>query len=125
VHCGDIDEGIEHLSHAMRLSPLDPETYRIQAGIALAHLYGRRFDTAAAWAEKSIQTLSSFLLARVILAASQAQAGRLEKAQATMAEIRRLDPSFCISGLQSWLPIKRAEDRATFTDGLRRAGLPE
>jgi TolB-like protein len=125
VHLGDIEDGIAHLTHAMRLSPLDPETYRIQAGIGLAHLYGRRFDLAVSWAEKSARALPSFLFALCILAAAQAQADQIEKARRTMAEIRRLDPSFRLGSLLDWLPINRSEDRSTFAEGLRLAGLPE
>src|SRR5262249_30686893 len=36
---GESDSAIEHFSRAMRLSPLDPEMYRMQAGMALAHLF--------------------------------------------------------------------------------------
>ena len=46
VWSGDPDSAIEHFSRAMRLSPLDPETYRMQAGMAAAHLFAGRFDTA-------------------------------------------------------------------------------
>ena len=42
-----------------------------------------------------------------------------------MAHVRKLDPVLRISGLRDWLPIQRAEDLATFADGLRKAGLPE
>ncbi len=33
------DATIEHFERAMRLSPVDPELYRMQAGIAMAHLF--------------------------------------------------------------------------------------
>jgi len=125
VHRGEIEDGIAHLTHAMRLSPLDPEMFRIQAGIALAHLYAGRFDSAASWAEKSVRELPDFLFALCILAASQAQAGQLDKARVAMAEIRRLDPSMRIANLDDWLPINRPEDRSTFHGGLQQAGLPE
>jgi hypothetical protein len=42
-----------------------------------------------------------------------------------MDHLRKLDPMLRISNLRDWLPIHRAEDLATFTDGLRSAGLPE
>ena len=42
-----------------------------------------------------------------------------------MDHLRELDPGLRISGLRDWLPIQRAEDLATFADGLRKAGLPE
>ena len=40
---GEPDHAIERFARAMRLSPLDPEMYRMQAGVAMAHLLaGRR-----------------------------------------------------------------------------------
>jgi hypothetical protein len=59
------------------------------------------------------------------LAASHALAERLAEAKKTMATIRQLDPSFSISNLGIRLPLRRAEDIAKFSEGLRRAGLPE
>ena len=41
---GEPDGAIEHFARAMRLSPLDPEMYRMQAGMAMAHLFAGRFD---------------------------------------------------------------------------------
>lgn len=44
---GESDTAIEHFARAMRLSPLDPEMFRMQAGTALAHLFAGRFDAAS------------------------------------------------------------------------------
>jgi len=122
---GDCAGAIEHFTRAMRLSPLDPEIYRMQAGMAVAHLFAGRFDAAASWAEKSFRELPSFLMVVSILAASQALAGRPDDARRAMAQLRRLDPSLRVSNLRDWLPIHRPEDLAVFADGLRKAGLPE
>ena len=105
--------------------PPGPEIYRMQAGMAVAHLFARRFDAAASWAEKSFRELPSFLMVVSILAASQALAGRKEEAERAMAHLRRLDPALRISNLRAWLPIHRPEDLAIFADWLRKAGLPE
>jgi tetratricopeptide (TPR) repeat protein len=43
---GDPEPAIESFGHAMRFSPLDPEMYRMQAGIAMSHLFAGRFDAA-------------------------------------------------------------------------------
>jgi TolB-like protein len=122
---GESDAAIEHFARAMRLSPLDPETYRMQAGMAAAHLFAGRFDTASSLADKASSNLSGFLLAAAVAAASHTLAGRPEQGRRAMAQLRELDPSLRISNLRNWLPIRRAEDLATFADGLRRAGLPE
>lgn len=122
---GETDAAIEHLTHAMRLSPLDPELYRMQAGMAVAHLFMGRFDTASSWAEKAFRDLPSFLLAAAILAASHALAGRMAEARRAMDHLRQLDPTLRLSNIADWLPIHRPENLATMVDGLRRAGLPE
>ncbi len=122
---GEPDDAIERFARAMRLSPLDPEMYRMQAGTAMAHLFAGRFDTASAWAEKAFRDLPSFLMAVSIIAASHALAGRTDEARRAMHHLRQLDPALRISNLEDWLPLQRPEDLATFADGLRRAGLPE
>jgi tetratricopeptide (TPR) repeat protein len=122
---GESDGAIEHFERAMRLSPLDPEMYRMQAGIAVAHLFAGRFDAASSWAEKAYRDLPSFLMVVAIIAASHALAGRADEARRAMHHLRELDPALRISNLTDWLPIHRPEDLATFADGLRRAGLPE
>ncbi|WP_429211688.1 winged helix-turn-helix domain-containing tetratricopeptide repeat protein [Metapseudomonas resinovorans] len=122
---GETDTAIENLTHAARLSPLDPEMFRMQIGMALAHFFAGRFDTAADWAEKALGNLPSLLPPVALVAASHALAGRMDKAQQAMQRLRQLDPSLRLSNLTDWLPIKRPEDLALFTNGLRLAGLPE
>jgi TolB-like protein len=122
---GESDSAIEYFERAMRLSPLDAETYRMQAGMAVAHLFAGRFDTASSWAEKAFRDLPSFLMVVSIIAASHALAGRTDEGRRAMEHLRRLDPALRISNLRDWLPIHRPEDLSTFADGLRKAGLPE
>jgi TolB-like protein/tetratricopeptide (TPR) repeat protein len=122
---GEPDDAIERFARAMRLSPLDPEMYRMQAGMAVAHLFAGRFDAASSWAEKAFRDLPSFLVVVAIIAASHALAGRADEARRAMDHLRQLDPTLRVSNLADWLPIRRPEDLATFADGLRRAGLPE
>jgi len=122
---GDPDGAIAHFTQAMRLSPLDPELYRMQAGMAVAHLFAGRLDEASSWAAKSFRNLPSFLMVVAIIAASHALAGRTDEARRAMQRLRQLDPALRISNLTDWLPIRRPQDLAVFSDGLRTAGLPE
>ena len=110
---GEPDSAIEHFTRAMRLSPLDPEMFRMQAGMAMAHLFAGRFDAASSWAEKAYRDLPSFLMVVAIIAASHALAGRMDEAQRAMQHLRQLDPALRISNLEDWLPIHRPEDLAT------------
>lgn len=122
---GEPDSAIHYFMRAMRFSPLDPEMFRMQAGMALAHLFAGRFDAASAWAEKAYRELPSFLMVVAIIAASHQLAGRTDEAQRAMSHLRQLDPMLRLSRLSDWLPLRRPEDLAIFADGLRRAGLPE
>ena len=122
---GDPDGAVERLERGMRLSPLDPEMFRMQAGLAMAHLLAGRFDNASSWAEKAFRDLSSFLIVAGVIAASHALAGRQNDAEKAMHHVRKLDPSLRISNIKDWLPFMRPNDLAAFADGLRKAGLPE
>jgi tetratricopeptide (TPR) repeat protein len=122
---GDADAAIAHFTEAMRLSPLDPELYRMHAGMAVAHLFGGRFDEASAWATRASRDLPSFLMAIAMSAAAHALAGRTDEAQRTMRRVRALDANLRVSNLTDWLPIRRPQDLAIFAEGLRKAGLPE
>ena len=57
---GDPEGAIAHFTQAMRLSPLDPEIYRMQVGMAVAHLFAGRFDEASSWAETAYRDLPTF-----------------------------------------------------------------
>jgi TolB-like protein len=122
---GDPDDAIAHFTQAMRLSPLDPEMYRMQAGMAAAHLFAKRFENASSWAEKSLRQLPSFLMVAAVSAASHALAGRQDEAERAISQVRQLDPTLRVANLADWLRIRRPEDVATFAEGLRRAGLEE
>lgn len=121
---GEPDSALEHFAHAVRLSPLDPEMFRVQVGMALAHFFAGHLDSAVAWAEKAAGNLPSLLVAAALMAASHALAGRADEAKQAMERLHALDPSMRITKLKDWLPIHRPEDLARFADGLRLAGLP-
>lgn len=125
VFRGELDSGTENLTHAVRLSPLDPEMFRMQAGMALADFFAGRYDSALAWTEKALIDLPSLLVAVALKAASHALAGHAQEAAKTMERLRTLDPSLTLSNLRDWMPIHRPEDFARFSDALRLAGLPE
>jgi TolB-like protein len=122
---GEPDLALEHVAHAMRLSPLDPSAAGVQGATAYAHFLASRYDMASSWAEKSMRDNPDFLLAICILAASNALAGRLEPAQLGMARALECNHGLRASNLRDVAPFRRAEDLAMFAKGLRKAGLPE
>ena len=122
---GELEVGIEHISHALRLSPQDPQVFSMYSGMACAHLFAGRFSEAMKWAETAMREQPNTLLAASTAAASSALAGQTAQAARALARLRQLDPGLRLSNLKDLLPIRRPADFATWCDGLRKAGLPE
>jgi len=99
IFLGEPDLAIQHLSHAMRLSPLDPQIFAMQAGTAIAHFLAGRYDEASSWAGKALWEQENYQSTLRIAAASNALAGRVSEAQKIMARLRKLDPALRISNL--------------------------
>jgi tetratricopeptide (TPR) repeat protein len=125
VWFGEPDVAIERVTHAMRLSPHDPQIAMMQASMACAHFFAGRVVEAMAWAERSVALQPNYFVGICVLAASTAIAGRIPEAQKVMARLRKIDSALRISNLREWFPIRREEDFARWVEGLRRAGLPE
>jgi TolB-like protein len=122
---GEPDLALEHVAHAMRLSPLDTSMYAMHGAMAYAHFLASHYDMASSCAEKSMRDNPTFLLANCISAASNGLAGRIKPAQKAMARALEFNPDLRASNLRNLAPFRRAEDLATFAKGLRKAGLPE
>ena len=124
IWLGEPESAIEHFARAMRLSPLDPEMYRMQAGMAMAHLLAGRFDERIVMGgESHSRDLPSFLMV-VGDHCGEPRAGRPGRAKRSgrCSTCAQLDPALRVSNLRDWLPIHRPEDLATFADGLRKSG---
>jgi TolB-like protein/tetratricopeptide (TPR) repeat protein len=122
---GETDIAIEHLGRAMRLSPLDPLMFLMQAVTALAHFIAGDYAEATEWAANAALEHPNFPGAIRNLAASSALSGRLNEAHKALARARRLDPELRLSNLKDRVGPYRPEDFARFAAGLRLAGLPE
>ena len=109
----------------MRLSPLDPLTFLMQALTAHAHFVAGRYAEAAECAAKAVREQPNFLGAVRNLAASSALSGHLEEAQKALARARYLDPDLRISNLKDRVGPLRPGDFARYVEGMRLAGLPE
>jgi tetratricopeptide (TPR) repeat protein len=124
-YLGEPDMAIAHLAHAMRLSPLDPETARMQAGTAFAHFLAGRFGEASAWAKKALLDRPGYLTALRLAAASSALAGHLEEARQVRERLSQLDPTLRVSNIADRIPLRRPDHLTIYAEGLRKAGLPE
>jgi TolB-like protein len=140
VYLGEPDRAIERLAHAMRLNPIDPGLFLMQAGTAHAHFFAGRYDEAVSWAKMALREQGDAWpgstpvhpgrpdshVALRIAAASCALAGRDEEAKRLVARLLEIDPLLRISNLKNVLgPYRQPEHVAKYVDALRKAGLPE
>lgn len=125
VWLGEHDVAIEHLTRAMRLSPLDPLIFGMQTATAFAHFFAGRDGEAVSWAEKALRTKPNFNGTNAIAAASYAFVGRQDAAEKAAAHLLQIDSSFRISNLKDYFPLRREADLAKFAEGLRKAGVPD
>ena len=125
VWLGQPEVAIERLSRAMRLSPHDPLTFNMQAGIAAAHFFAGRYAEALTWAEVSIRGQPEAVNATSVAAASAALLGNSEAAATALERLRRLMPDLHLSNIKDLFPIRPADNLARWAEGLRTAGLPE
>jgi TolB-like protein len=125
IWLGEPDIAIEHLAIAMRLSPLDPFIHHRQGATALAHFCAGRYDEACIWGEKALQGGPNYVIGYHIAAASNALAGRIERAQKITALLHQLDPGSRVYSIKDYFPFRRPEDLAWYAEGLRKAGLSE
>jgi TolB-like protein/Flp pilus assembly protein TadD len=121
---GDPDIAIVHLANAMRLSPLDPGLYHMQAGTGFAHFLAGRLNEACTWAGRALREEPNWVTAAAVTAAAHALAGRSEEARWAMKRLRAVNPALRVS---SFTPrfARRPEHLTLWQEGLRKAGLPE
>jgi adenylate cyclase len=126
IYLGEPADAIERLERSMRLSPLDPFAYFGCAGMGLAHLLAGHSDEAVLWARKARHEQPSWATALRVAAIVYAQSDRIIEAREAMARMREIDPGLRLSNLvRVASPFRRPEDLARYTEGLRKAGLPE
>ncbi|MET0607063.1 MAG: winged helix-turn-helix domain-containing protein [Beijerinckiaceae bacterium] len=124
VYSGETEPAIDDFHRALRLSPLDPLIFRMQAGIAYAYFFAGQYEDAAAWADKAVRARPNWMTAVRGAAACHALAGRLPEAQRLMATMRQVDPALRRSNLNELLPLRRPQDFERWSDALGKAGLP-
>ena len=108
------------------LSPLDPFAFIGCAGMSAAHLFAGRYDEAVSWARKASHEQPDAATTRRLATVAYALSDRIVEARKAMTQLREIDPGLRLSNLARLsLPFRRPEDLARWTEGLRKAGLPE
>ena len=122
---GEQEKAIEHFTHGLRLSPLDPEIFRVEGALAIALLLLGRYQEAIDWNTSSLARQPNWTRSVRTSAAAHALAGNLDEARKAMGRLRELNPTLRVSRLPQMLPYQLPKDLGTWIQGLRLAGLPE
>jgi TolB-like protein len=119
------DKAIELIGRAQRLSPRDPREWMISTAMAAAYVRNGQFREAVPWAENALVQHPRNNGARRLLAASLAGLGQIDKAREIMREILKIEPDLTISTLRARRSYRDERVWKTYSEALRRAGLPE
>jgi tetratricopeptide (TPR) repeat protein len=122
---GKPEVAIQHLEHAIDLSPYDRLVFKIHAATAYAHFFSRRYDAAVASAGEALRDRPNYLTALRVASASHGLGGRHIEGRRLMAKMCLLDPGLHVSGLADLLPFRREKDSAKWAGALQRVGLPD
>src|SRR5258708_34094754 len=122
---GKPEAAMQHLEHAIDLSPYDRLVFKIHAAKAYAHFLSGRYDAAAASASEALCERPNYLTALRVASASHGLGGRLTEGRQLMARMCQLDPGLHVSGLAYQAPFRRDKDSRKWAGALQRVGLPD
>jgi TolB-like protein/Flp pilus assembly protein TadD len=125
VYLGEHVTAFEHVSRAMRLSPRDLDRVNMLGVAGFAKLFLGDWYSAEQFADEAVHLFPNHLSTQRVLAASCAFQNKREQARKAANQIMQLDPTFRLSSVRQLIPLRRSEDLATYTQGLRLAGIPE
>ena len=119
---------IEAQQQALRLSPLDPLAFMFSAGLAFAHLAAGRYEEAIEWADRTLHAQPRHLVTMRLKLVCLAHLGRTDDTSEWLKRVLALQPGLTIAAWKaSWAtkPMLSSELLDIYTDGLRKAGVPE
>jgi tetratricopeptide (TPR) repeat protein len=120
ILAGRPEEAIRSFARTIQLSPFDLSPLSTFTGMGAAFIGLGRFDEAVAAAKKAIRLNALYPVIYRCLAIALAHLGRETEAREAATGLLKLEPGFRIS---EWPAGRRLPQ--IYTDGLRKAGLPE
>lgn len=103
---GRATDGRQHVDLAMRLSPLDPLHYAMQATRAFTHMVLGEDAEAARWAERGARSPGAHVLIAMIAAAAHELAGDKSRAAFWAANVRERNSSLTRESFFRAFPMK-------------------
>jgi TolB-like protein/Flp pilus assembly protein TadD len=123
---GRASEAIPYFHHALALSPNDAFVGGTYSWMAMAYFFSEGPDAATEWARKGVrhrQAPQTWTVTTLITILSHL--GQQDEAERTCAELLRTQPNVSCTFVQTNIPLSDPHQLKQYTDGLRKAGLPE
>jgi adenylate cyclase len=118
---GHAEEAIASFDEAAQSSPRDPIFWAFLMGKSLAMYCADRYEEGLALAAKARQQPNG----EAVIWAYLSDLDRKEEAHAALEAARKIKPDLSFGFFEMALPWHVPELKERFTDGLRKAGLPE
>jgi adenylate cyclase len=125
AYMGDPESAIARAQRALRLSPLDPNSFWYRATLGIARYTMRDYEGALEAARIALSENSRYTTVLKTIAASLAALGRLEEAQSAAQALLALEPGFRAGGYAQRYPYRDPSLREQLYRHLVSAGLPE
>lgn len=128
AYLGNSDIAVEHFKRAHRLNPLDSMHHFGWNLLAMAYFSGSNFLEAERSADKALNASPAYAPALRIKIAACGMLGRIEEGRECVQRLVAVHPGASVAWFNAfWGPPMRRNPRmlANFTEGARRAGLPE
>jgi adenylate cyclase len=124
VVAGRSQRAVDVLEASIRFDPFYSPV--ASGALGLAYYMLKQYERALPVLRDCNSRAPNFRAGHSWLAATYAQLGRMDEAQAEAAEALRIQHDYTITGAaKRIMGFKSAEDAEHFFDGLRKAGLPE
>jgi len=122
-YCGEQQDAIEHVTWAIRYSPVYPPFFADV--LSLAFLFDGSFDAAVAVAGESLRINPGGQTARLVTIAAQWEQGAFAEARRIGEHVIAADRSFSIGRFEKLQPYRNRADLKGFAAKMKSAGLPD
>jgi adenylate cyclase len=121
---GDAPSGIARAERAIRLSPLDQQSFVNYSWLGQNHYLNGGYEDAIRWSRKALSLNPRYGNAARVAAASLIAVDRAVEARHLALHHRHILPRFTISEYAPRCPFKEPQ-AATYIDRLKAAGIPD
>ena len=122
-YSGHHAEALRRAARARSLSPDDPLGFVHEGSLAVPHFLLGEYEAAVQFGARAIALNPGFSSSYKTQLAALGHLGRREQAAEIRARLLTLEPGFSVTRAMERSPIRLAEDRTRYADGLRLGGL--